>query len=138
MSAQSIAYAIFYTALGFARLAEFLPGSAAQAFQAAALFAAAGATAAVVGRAIAPRQEAAGAAGAAGAGGSAGSAGSASPGASGGPAGPSGPRIQIIVQGHIVGRYGIEELTELLNDAVQNRDVKLVATAVRRAQVITV
>jgi hypothetical protein len=36
------------------------------------------------------------------------------------------------VSGPIVGVSGIEELTDMINDAVKNRDVRLIATQVRQ------
>ncbi|KKM06412.1 hypothetical protein LCGC14_1744290, partial [marine sediment metagenome] len=58
-------------------------------------------------------------------------AGGAGGGATGG-SGSAGPRVQIVIQGHIVGQSGIEELTEMINEAVQGRDVRLVATQVKQ------
>jgi hypothetical protein len=40
--------------------------------------------------------------------------------------------VTVIVQGHIIGRSGIEEVTDMINEAVQQRDVRLVATAVKQ------
>jgi len=37
----------------------------------------------------------------------------------------------VYVYGNIIGRQGIEELTDVINDAVQNRDVKLIASRVK-------
>jgi len=128
LAAQAIGHAIYSTALGFLRLAEFMPGSAAQAFTAAAIFGSVGAVAAVAGRAVAPQQAGAGAS-AGGSGGSGGTGGSA--GAPGGSNGREGPRVVIYVQGPVVGTSGIEELTDMINEAVQGRDVQLVATRTR-------
>jgi len=135
LAAESIGYAIYSVALGFLRLAQFMPGSAAQAFQAAALFGSAGVAAAMIGRATAPRQESAGGARATAAGISTGGAVTSPSGASGS---ASGPRVTVIVNGHIVGRAGIEELTEIINEAVRDRDVRLIATQVKQAQVLNV
>jgi len=129
LAAQSIAYAIYSTALGFLRLAEWMPGSAAAAFKAAALFGVAGVTAAAVGRAIAPRSEATSAAATSGVGAGA----SATAGTAQGSQERQGPRVTIIVQGHVIGQAGIEELTSMINEAVKDRDVRLVATQVRQA-----
>jgi hypothetical protein len=74
-------------------------------------------------------------AGAGAAGGAAGSA--ASPASSLQSPASSGPRISIVVNGHIIGASGIEELTDIINDAVQNRDVRLVATQTRQLQPAT-
>jgi len=128
LGAQSLAYAIFYTALGFARLAEFLPGSAAQAFKAAGLFTAAGLTAGALGRVMAGQGTGTGGAGGGG-GGVTGQAGGA--GAPGGQERRQGA-INIYISGHVVGRAGIEELTEMINEAVKDRDVRVVATEVKR------
>ena len=131
LGAECLAYAIYSAGLGFLRLAQFLPGSAAQAFQAAGLFGAGGIAASVIGRAIAPPQSAASSGSAASSAASSGSATSASESAA---AGAGRPYIQINVAGHIVGRAGIEELTEIINEAVKDRDVRLIATQVKQAQ----
>jgi hypothetical protein len=39
--------------------------------------------------------------------------------------------------GHVIGPSGIEEFAGMLNDAVQNRDVRLVATQVRQGPLAT-
>lgn len=132
IAAQSYVQAIYATALGFLRIAQWDWAGAAAAFQAAALFGTVGTAAAVAGRAIAPRQEAAGGAGAGGGGGT--TAGTES-GAGGGSQG--GPRVAIYVSGNIIGQAGIEELTGMINDAVQHRDVRLVATQVRQGGQLT-
>jgi hypothetical protein len=41
------------------------------------------------------------------------------------------PSVTIIMNGSIYGKYGVEEFLEVVNDAVQNRDAKLVASDVR-------
>lgn len=127
IAAESIVQAIYSTAVGFLRIAHHDYPGAAAAFQAAALFGSVGAVAAVAGRAIAPQQ--------AGAGASAGASGGSS--GTGGAAGASGaaegPRVVIYVQGPVVGASGIEELTDMINEAVQGRDVRLVATQVKQA-----
>lgn len=41
--------------------------------------------------------------------------------------------MQIVVYGHVVGQSGVEELTEMINEAVKDRDVRLVATQVRQS-----
>jgi hypothetical protein len=43
--------------------------------------------------------------------------------------------VQIYIQGHIIGQSGIEELTQMINEAVKERDVRLVATQVRQGGV---
>jgi len=132
LGAECLAYAIYSAALGFLRLAEFLPGSAAQAFQAAALFGAGGIAASLIGRAIAPPQSSGAGSQPASPSGSYASASAESA------AGPARPYIQINIAGHIVGRAGIEELTEIINEAVKDRDVRLIATQVKQPQVLNV
>jgi hypothetical protein len=114
---------------GFLALAQHRWADATAAFKGAALFGIGAMEAAVIGRAIAPRE--AGAVGAGGVGGGA-EVGAGSAGAPGGQERAQ-PRVQIIIQGHVIGRTGVEELTEIINEAVQGRDVRLVATAVRQA-----
>ena len=56
----------------------------------------------------------------------------------GGMGGPGGAgAVNVYVQGHIVGASGIEEFASLLNNAVQNRDVRLVASQVRQGPLAT-
>ena len=40
--------------------------------------------------------------------------------------------VNVYVQGHVIGASGIEEFCGLVNDAVQNRDVRLVASQTRQ------
>lgn len=134
LGAECLAQAIYSTALGFLRLAQGNPASASLAFQAAALFGVGGMSAALIGRAVAPPQSAAG-----------GTGGSAGPGSAAASASETGtgsaaarPYIQINIAGHIVGRAGIEELTEIINEAVKDRDVRLIASQVKQARVLTV
>lgn len=127
LAAESFVHAIYATALGFLRLAQWDKAGATAAFQAAALFGSVGAAAAVSGRAIAPRQAGAGASGASSQVVSGAAAGSSAPGGSGGRG-----TVSIYVNGPIIGQSGIEELTELINEAVQDRDVRLVATQVKQ------
>jgi len=134
LGAECLAYAIYSAALGFLRLAQFLPGSAAQAFEAAALFGAGGIAASMIGRAIAPPQSSGAGSQPASPSGSYASASAAESAA----AGPARPYIQINIAGHIVGRAGIEELTEIINEAVKDRDVRLIATQVKQPQVLNV
>jgi hypothetical protein len=42
--------------------------------------------------------------------------------------------VTVIVNGHIFGISGVEELTEAINDAVQGRDVQLVASRTKGVQ----
>ena len=130
IAAESLTQAIYATALGFMRLAQYDYAGASAAFQAAALFGSVGVASAVAGRVAAPAQ------GAAASGGAASAAGGASYGPGGGAGGagytsnPGG--VQINIYGHVMGVAGIEQVASMLNDAVQNRDVRLVATQVRQ------
>ncbi len=127
IAAESFTYAIYSTALGFIRLAQHDFPAAGEAFTAAAIFGGVGAVAAVAGRAIAPQQKGAEAPGGAGQG-----YGGAGEGGAPEAAESRGTRVQIIVQGPIVGASGIEEFLEIVNDAVENRDARLVSTTTRR------
>ncbi len=49
----------------------------------------------------------------------------------------AGTRVVINIQGHVIGRSGIEELTGMINEAVKDRDVRLVATQVRQGSRVT-
>ena len=130
LASQSIAEAIFMLAYGFKCLALKDPVGASQSFTSAAIFGTVGAAAAVAGRALAPKS--AGEAAGAGAGSTAGASTGAAAGEAGATGGTTGPRIAIYIQGHVVGRSGIEELTDIINEAVVGRDVRLVATAVKQ------
>jgi hypothetical protein len=144
IAAQAATQAIYSTAWGFYDLAVGNYPGATAAFEAAALFGAVTLASGVAGRAMAP----AGGGGAGGSGGGSGSGGGRNPSASYGGAssggggqgqmgGQGGGYVQINVQGHIVGTSGIEELTGMINDAVQNRDVRLVASQVRQGTLAT-
>ena len=89
-----------------------------------------GAAAAVAGRALAPKSASGAGAGAGSGAGAEASTGGAS--SETGAGGASGPRIAIYIQGHVIGRSGVEELTDIINEAVVGRDVRLVATAVKQ------
>lgn len=133
IAAKAYVEAIYATALGFMLLAERDYGGAAQAFTAAGWFATIGTATAVAGRMMAPRQGSSGGAGAGSGGGS--SAGTSSGGGgSTGTAEPAGPRVAVYIYGHVIGASGIEELTEIINDAVKDRDVRLIATQVKQGQ----
>lgn len=132
IAAEALIQAIYSTGLGFVRLAQHDYPAASSAFTAAAIFGSVGVAAAVAGRAIAPPQKGA----QAGAADSAGVSGSAS-GTSAQDAQEAQPRVTVIVNGHVVGPSGIEELTEMINDAVLGRDVQLFSTASKQsAQVV--
>lgn len=124
LAAESIAYALYSTALGFYLAAKHDYVGSGKAFTAAALWGSVGAAAAVAGRAIAPAQGGQDRAGA-GAGDVGGGAGSE---AGGGSNAQIGPRVTVNVWGHIFGVSGIHEVASALNDAVLNRDEQLTAT----------
>jgi hypothetical protein len=130
LAGEAYYYAIKATALGFLRLAEWDLGAAASAFTSAAIWGSLGTAAAVAGRAIAP-QKAGGAGSGAGAGASTSSG--AAAGASGGSGGgQGGPQVTIYISGPVIGPSGIDELAAMLNEAVNGRDVRLIATAVKQ------
>jgi hypothetical protein len=133
VAAECLVLAIKAAGYGFLYLALQKYDSAAQAFTSAAIFGSAGVATAVVGRAIAPSQNQAATNS------SASSAGTSTAGSSAAQSADSarGTTLQVIVNGHIVGVSGIEELTDMINDAVRNRDVKLIASQVRQSQQVT-
>lgn len=130
LAGQAFTQAIYATGLGFLRLALGDPAGAGEAFTAAAIFGTVGAAAAVVGRAIAPKD----AAGGAGGGSGAGSGGGAAAGASGGTGTSSTgtadnrPHLTIVVQGHVIGSSGQAELLDLINSYVYENDGTLIAS----------
>jgi hypothetical protein len=128
LAAEAFVRAIYATALGFWHLAHFNFKAAGEAFTSAAIFGAVGGAAAVAGRAIAPPRTGGGV--------------SATPvglvgglPADGGGSASDRPRggVTVIIQGHVIGRAGIEEMTDIINEAVRDRDVRLIATSVRRS-----
>lgn len=133
LSAQSLVQAIFSTALGFQRLAQYDFAGASAAFESAAYFGLIGGVAAVAGRAVAPSQ-AGSTASTAAAGAPAGASGSSAPKASA----TQTAHVQIIIQGPVIGANGIDELASMLTDAVKSRDVKLIATQVKQSTRATV
>jgi hypothetical protein len=135
LAAEAYVQAIYATALGFLRLAMWDFSGAAAAFEAAAIFATVGTAAALAGRAIPSSQNGGKAGGAGEAGGGAGGPGGTSGGTAA--AGGSAGTVIININGHVVGRTGIEELTDMINEAVQDRDVRLIATATRQAGTVT-
>jgi hypothetical protein len=40
--------------------------------------------------------------------------------------------VAIYISGHVIGPSGIEELTDIINEAVVGRDVRLIATGVKQ------
>ncbi len=134
IAAKALVESIYATALGFLELAEFDYEAAANAFTAAAIFGSVGLASAVAGSAAAPKQGPSAAPS-----GTAGTSGlAAASGAPGGAGGAQAPYIQVNVQtGHVIGPSGIEELAGMINDAVQNRDVRLIATQTRQSSQVT-
>ncbi len=131
LASQAMAHAIYSVALGLLDLAEGDLAGAAAAFEAAAIFGLVGGGAALLGRAIAPKQANAASGtgtgetstGAGGAGGGA-NTGSTVPGSGG----ASGTHVTVNVWGHVVGTSGVGELCDMINDAVLNQDKTLTAT----------
>jgi hypothetical protein len=101
---------------------------AAQEFEAAGLYAAVAGGAALLARAIAPPAAKTSSGSAA----SSSTSSSASSSGSGGGSSSSGaaaqPTVSVYIAGHLIGNSGIQELTEMINEAVQGRDVRLIAT----------
>ncbi len=124
IAARSLMQAIYATGLGFLDLAEGDDAGATAAFTSAAIFGSIGAVAAIAGRAVAPPQ------GGASTGASASSSSSTS--AAGAVAGTSaaspGPTVILYVQGHVIGTSGVQQLTDIINQAVYGNDVKLYAS----------
>jgi uncharacterized membrane protein YgcG len=147
IASQDIAMAINALGWGFYDLAVGNETGAAAAFTAAEIFGSIGLAAGVAGRAVAGSSGSSGAGG--GAGGSGGSSGrgyTGGPGTIGGGGGSSSSNpqasasaggVSVHVYGHVVGPSGIEQLCSMINDAVQNRDVRLVATQARSATPVT-
>jgi hypothetical protein len=150
ISSQAMVLAINAMAWGFYDLAtpgleQFAPDD----FQAAALWGAIGVGSGLLGRVVAGRQGAAGSGGGASGGASGGRGGGvvAASGGGGGVGGDGGGSgiggaggsgaVNVYVMGHVIGPSGIEEFAGMLNDAVQNRDVRLVATQVRQGPLAT-
>jgi len=129
LAAQALVQAIFSTALGFQRLAQYDFAGAAAAFESAAYFGLIGGAAAVAGRAVAPPQTSSAGGGAAA--GTAGYTAGVNVASSGTTPAPTG--VQFNIYGPIIGPNGIDQLASMLTDAVASRDVKLVATQVRQA-----
>jgi hypothetical protein len=138
LAGQAYGQAIYSLALGFLDLAEGNEAGAVQAFTAAAIFAAVGTGAALIGRSMTP---AGGPGGGAGSGAGTGSGGlgtdaantralqaNGQSGAVGAPTAASGPHVTVNVWGHVVGTSGVSQLAGMLNDAVMNQDVQLTAT----------
>lgn len=133
IASESLVQAIFSGAIGFLRLAQHDYSAASAAFEAAALFGSVGAVAAVAGRAIAPPQNSSSGT-AAGSGASSSSSTSSAQSASNAQQGG----VHIYIQSPVIGGAGIEELCSMINDAVNYRDVRLVATQTKQATRVTV
>jgi hypothetical protein len=127
IAAESITWSIYATALGFIRLAQHQYQAAGQAFTAAAIFGTVGAAAAVAGRAVAPASSNSTG------GGEAAASGTSSGSSVGTETATPQPQVAIYVGTMYGGPAGIDELASAINDAVQNRDVRLVATQTRQA-----
>jgi hypothetical protein len=137
IAAESLVQAIYAMALGFLRLAHHDYPGASAAFTAAAIFGGVGAAAAVAGRFIAPKEAGASGGGSAASGGSgSNAAGGSSSSDTTGAAGGGGPRVAVYIYGHVVGTSGIEQLTDIINEAVVQRDVKLISSGVKTAGVV--
>lgn len=135
LASQALSYAIYCTALGFMRLAQYDPGSASEAFTAAAIWGTVGVAAGVAGRAVPSPQQ----------GGGAGTQGATAPGggssatqtAPGGTAASGGSHVTLNVYGHVVGTSGVGELCSLLSDAVLNKDHTLTASNTKSGVQVT-
>jgi hypothetical protein len=141
MAEQDIVMAIQSMAWGFYDLAVGNYEGAASAFEAAALFGSVGVGEAMLGRVAAGRQSSGAGGGGgysnAGGGGGMGGPGNSSGGGGGGMGGAGGQGVTVNVWGHVFGMSGVEELASALNDAVQNRDVRLVASQTRQGPLAT-
>jgi hypothetical protein len=133
LAEKSAVEAVFWLAEGFADLASYQYAQAQQAFMAAAIFGSVAMTAAVGARLMGPGSTATPAGGGSGSGSAPSSSDNSSSGSSGsgGSPGSNPGSCSVYVYGNIIGRQGIEELTDVINDAVQNRDVKLIASRVK-------
>jgi len=136
LAAEAMTYAIYATALGFLRLAQYDPAGASAAFTSAAIWGTVGVGAALAGRAVAPSQSAAGGAGSGVASGHEAGTSPGGPG-SGNAGGAQGPHVTVNVWGHVFGVSGIQELASAMNDAVLNRDVTFTATNTKTGVVVT-
>jgi hypothetical protein len=132
LAAEALIYAIYSTGLGFLRLAQYDYPAATAAFTAAGVWGGVGAAAAVAGRVIAgaPGAQDKTAAGGAGSGSRGGSS---AQDAAGVPVFDRRPMVTVNISGHVIGLNGAEQLAEIINDAVQNRDVRLLATQVKES-----
>lgn len=143
LAARAMTYAIYSTALGFLRLAEWDPVGADAAFTSAAIWASVGAASAVAGRYAAGKQASGGGASAGG-----GTGPGATENAAAGKdmqagavpataAAAGGSHVTVNVWGHVVGTSGVGELCDMLNDAVLNSDHTLTATNTKTGVQVT-
>jgi hypothetical protein len=135
LAGQAITYAIYATALGFLRLAQYDPAGAASAFTSAAIWGSVGAAAAVAGRAIAPAQAGSTASGTAA--GSASSAAATDTSTAAAATQQPQQHVTVVVQGHLVGWTHLGEFAAAMNDAVLNKDVTLTATNTKNTVTVT-
>lgn len=117
---QALVQAGYSLALGFLRLAQWEPGSASEAFTAAAEFAAVGGAAAGISRLIPSSGSAGGGGSASPAASSSGStaASGATAGSSGGQSGPQPTQVTLVVQGHVIGPDSAATLAAIINEGV--------------------
>jgi len=127
-AAEAMIAAIVASGYGFYYLARQMYTSAANAFIAAGVFASVGTAAAVAGRAIAPKESTSNSSSTA----SSASSSSTSTSSTSSTEETAKTRVSIVINGHVIGRTGVEELAEIINDAVINRDVRLVATQTKQ------
>ena len=138
IAAQAMTEAVYSLAWAALDFAQGDYPAAESALEAAALFGSIGFATAVAGRAVAPRSGAGGGGGSRGGGGSGSGGGGGYGGGGGGMGGPGGAgAVNVYVQGHVIGQSGIEEFCGMVNEAVQSRDVRLVASQVRQAPLAT-
>jgi hypothetical protein len=126
LAAEAMVAAIVSAGYGFYYLGRGKYDSAAFCFTAAAMFGSVGTAAAVAGRAIAPSQAGSKAE-------SSSSSSSSTSSSSTSSSASQGPSVAIYISGHVIGTSGIEQLTDIINEAVADRDVKLLASSVKQA-----
>ena len=135
LAARALTEAIYATAWGFMDLAEQNYAGATAAFTAAAIFGSVGAAAGVAGSLIPSGQSGAGASGGAGGGSGVGASGGASTATTPTPT-TQGPNIHVNVYGHVYGTSGVNQLLQMINDAVLNKNATLTATNTKTSQVV--
>jgi hypothetical protein len=138
LASQALSQAIFATALGFERLAQYDVAGADAAFESAAMFGLLAGGGMLAGRAIAGTPAATGSG--AGTAPGAGTTSSNQPGLptnAGQQSASNTGYVHITVNGPVIGASGIDELASMMNDAVQNRDVRFIATQVKNLTPVT-